>query len=180
MELVSTRFGSITIDENEFIEFPEGLIGFPVDKKFVLLRQRENSPVAWLHSVTNGALAFPVISLDALTVTFAECDIAAAAEAAGLNATLENLSVMLVFAAPGKNVAPTVNLVAPIIVDAVTRTGAQVIIDGTGLTASEPLAMWVAPPPAPNTEENTPVTSSEIRPKKGAPGAAPLAADDAA
>jgi flagellar assembly factor FliW len=179
MDLASTRFGTITIDEKDLIAFPEGLIGFPEDRKYLLLRQRDNSPIAWLQSATDPRLAFPVISLDALTVTFAEDDIAAAAIAAGLEARLENLSVMLVFAAPGKNVAPTVNLVAPIIVDSNSRTGAQVLIEGTGLSASEPLAMWIASPPAEDTQENTPVTSSEIRAKKGAPGAT-SASEDAA
>jgi flagellar assembly factor FliW len=180
MDLASTRFGNITIDEKDLIEFPEGLIGFPEDKRYVLLRQRDNSPIAWLHSATNGSLAFPVISLDALTVSFAERDIAAAAQAAGLNASLDQLSVMLVFAAPGKNLPATVNLVAPIIVAAESRTGAQVLIEGTGLSACEPLAMWLAAAPATEETESTPVTSSEIRPKANTAATAPESCEHAA
>jgi flagellar assembly factor FliW len=148
MNFHSDRFGDITIDPKDLIEFPNGLIGFPNERHFILLRQRGDSPVAWLHSATSSALAFPVVSLEGLTITFAESDILAAATEAGIGGALENMSVMLVFAAPGKGISPTVNLIAPVIVSAETRTGAQVLFEGTNLSACEPLAAWLRPPPA--------------------------------
>ena len=144
MNLKSERFGNLTIDPKDLIDFPAGLIGFPNENKFILIRQRESSPIAWLHSATNPGLAFPVISLEALSVEYGEDEIVAAAADAGVTAAVESLSVMLVFAAPGKDVPPTVNLVAPIVVDSETRTGAQILLEGTKLTACEPMSSWLS------------------------------------
>ncbi len=142
----SDRFGALTIDPKDLIEFPAGLIGFPNDNTFILLRQREGSPIAWLHSTTNPSLAFPVISLEALSVEYPEADILRAAEVSGISGSLDSFSVMLVFAAPGKDIPPTVNLVAPIVVNAETRSGAQILLEGTRLSACEPLSTWLAEP----------------------------------
>ena len=154
MNFHSERFGDITIEDNELLAFPNGLVGFPNEKEFVLLRQREGSSIAWLHSTTNAALAFPVISLDALSMEYKEADVLAAADAAGIGGTLDMMSVMLVFAAPGRGIPPTVNLVAPIIVSAETRTGAQVLVEGMRLSTCEPLSAWMRveekPAPAAN------------------------------
>ena len=152
MTLKSNHFGTMEIDEKDLIDFPTGMIGFSNETKFILIRQRENSPIAWLHSATNPGLAFPVISLEALAVEYGEDSMCEAASAAGIDSEPESWSIMLVFAAPGKDVPPTVNLVAPVIVDSNTRTGAQVLLEGTKYTACEPLSTWLASePPAQTT-----------------------------
>ncbi len=152
MNFKTTNFGTITIDEKDLIDFPAGMIGFANETKFLLIRQREGSPIAWLHSATNPALAFPVISLEALAVQYGEEAMMNAAIAAGIGNDPSTWSIMLVFAAPGTDVPPTVNLVAPIIVDSETRMGAQVLLDSTHLSACEPLSTWLASePPAQTT-----------------------------
>jgi flagellar assembly factor FliW len=157
MNLKSNHFGNIEIDEKDLIDFPAGMIGFSNENKFILIRQRENSPIAWLHSITNPALAFPVISLEALAVEYGEDAVTEAARAAGISGGPDSWSIMLVFAAPGRDVPPTVNLVAPVIVDSETRTGAQMLLEGTKYTACEPLSTWLASEPPAQTTARTPV-----------------------
>jgi flagellar assembly factor FliW len=155
MNFKSDHFGNMTIDEKDLIDFPAGMIGFSGETKFLLIRQRDNSPIAWLHSATNPALAFPVISLEALAVEYGEETMREAARAAGIDNEPESWSIMLVFAARGKDVPPTVNLVAPVIVDSETRTGAQVLLEGTKYTACEPLSAWLASDPPPQAAVRT-------------------------
>jgi len=155
MKFNSNHFGNMDIDEKDLIEFPTGMIGFANENKFLLIRQREGSPIAWLHSATNPGLAFPVISLEALAVEYGEEAMLAAAHNAGIESDPSQWSVMLVFAAPGKDVPPTVNLVAPIIVDSETRTGAQVLLEGTKFSACEPLSTWLASEPPHTTTART-------------------------
>ena len=163
MNFKSDNFGNIDIDEKDLIDFPAGMIGFSNENKFLLIRQRESSPIAWLQSATNPGLAFPVISLEALAVEYGEETMRDAALAAGIESEPETWSIMLVFAAPGRDVPPTVNLVAPIIVDSETRTGAQVLLDGTKYTACEPLSAWLASPP-PNQTTTRARRATEAQP----------------
>lgn len=58
MKLTTTRFGTIDIEEEQVIFMPSGMIGFPEEKRFVLLRHEEGSPFFWLQSVENDSLAF--------------------------------------------------------------------------------------------------------------------------
>jgi hypothetical protein len=62
------RFGTFEVDDKDPIHFPRGMIGFPSEKQFVLLRHRDDSAIGWLQSTTNPALAFPIVSIDALAV----------------------------------------------------------------------------------------------------------------
>ena len=51
-ETIKTKpFGEIEIDEQQIIEFPDGLLGFDYIKKFVLLdSDGEKSPFKWLQA----------------------------------------------------------------------------------------------------------------------------------
>ena len=57
----STRFGRVEIDESIIVTFDQGMIGFPDQHRYAVLKQREDSVFMWLHSVDDGSLAFPVV-----------------------------------------------------------------------------------------------------------------------
>jgi flagellar assembly factor FliW len=63
MRIQTDRFGTFEVDDKDPIHFPQGMIGFPSEKQFVLLRHRDDSAIGWLQSTTNPALAFPVVSI---------------------------------------------------------------------------------------------------------------------
>ncbi len=55
------RFGTIPVDEETIIVFPDGLLGFPASRRFVLLETAENGIFYWLQSLDDPSLAFVVI-----------------------------------------------------------------------------------------------------------------------
>ena len=60
MQIETTRFGLLPIDENQVITFPEGLPGFESHRRFTLVQHPGSdgrSPFQWLQSVDDGALA---------------------------------------------------------------------------------------------------------------------------
>lgn len=61
MQITTSRFGNVEINENDIIEFSDGLIGFSQFKKYVIIQQEENNPFVWLQSVENPELAFVII-----------------------------------------------------------------------------------------------------------------------
>ncbi|HEY3595767.1 MAG TPA: flagellar assembly protein FliW, partial [Polyangiaceae bacterium] len=114
MRIQSQRFGEFEIDPRDVIDFPEGLIGFVADRKFVLLRHRETSPIGWLQSISRPDFAVPVVSVDALALTDTSIISAARMDGPGDADGVPNYAVMAVLCAPPGQRA-TVNLLAPIV-----------------------------------------------------------------
>ncbi len=59
MQIETSRFGILDLDENTVIHFPWGIPGFEELKRFVLLDHREG-PLRWLQAVDDADIAFVV------------------------------------------------------------------------------------------------------------------------
>ncbi len=137
MRIDSGRFGTLDVDNQDVIYFPTGLIGFAGEHEFVLLRKTDTSPIGWLQSIHTKNLALPVVSIESLANEISVEEVGSAISRAQLDADIDECAVMAVLCVPGPNVEPTVNLLAPIIVNARTRTGSQVILEDTKFTTTE-------------------------------------------
>src|SRR5205814_5080993 len=60
MDIQSTRFGTLVVDDERVINFPNGLLGFPEHKRFALIQTGEENYFFWLQSVDEPNLAFVV------------------------------------------------------------------------------------------------------------------------
>jgi flagellar assembly factor FliW len=58
--LESPRFGTLTIEPDEVLEFPRGLIGLG-GRRYTLLDRNPGTGFQWLHSLDDPAIALPVI-----------------------------------------------------------------------------------------------------------------------
>jgi flagellar assembly factor FliW len=136
MHIETTRFGSLDLDETKIIHFPQGLIGFPEEKSFVMINHRGLDTLAWLQSTRSPAIALPVVSVQAFAPHYPDVSLEDAARRAGLDGSADDMCALVVLCATPQ--APvTVNLVAPIIVNAVSWTGVQTILEGTKFTTRE-------------------------------------------
>lgn len=134
MKIESQRFGTMDVAEDQLIRFADGMIGFPEEKEYVLLPHGQSESIGWLQSTENPALAFPVVSAHDVTANYIGLD--ALINAAGLGSNREDVAVMAVLSAP-QNGPATVNLVAPIVVNATTRNGAQILLDNSRFSTRE-------------------------------------------
>jgi flagellar assembly factor FliW len=73
MQVDTTRFGTIEIEERELITFPWGIPGFEHLKSFVLLEYK-NGPFQWLQSVEESSVAFVVCPPDFLGLVYTAPD----------------------------------------------------------------------------------------------------------
>jgi flagellar assembly factor FliW len=151
MRIETDRFGTFEVDDKDPIHFPQGMIGFPSEKQFVLLRHRDDSAIGWLQSTTNPALAFPVVSIDALAVAYPS--IAATPVVDRKDEQVDPHAVMAVLCASAGQPA-TVNLLAPIVVNVRSRKGAQILLEGTTFSTNEPFVL-----------RNLPVAASATQPQ---------------
>lgn len=62
MKINTTRFGTLTLEEEKIIDMPAGMLGFPDRRQFVILKHREDSPFFWYQSVDDPDLAFVITS----------------------------------------------------------------------------------------------------------------------
>ena len=133
MEFLSERFGKISYEEAEVIRFPQGLIGFPDMSRFFLYTQEEVAPLAWLHSLDDTNLAFLVV--DPFTF-FPEYEVRVKLPATlrrqmGESGDLRVLSIVTINAEFARS---TVNLLGPLVINARTRNGWQVILEDDDLS----------------------------------------------
>lgn len=131
MELTTKIFGTIVIDDEKIIEFPNGIVGFPDLKHFTLIHDEEKSSdsIHWLQSIEEPAFAMPV--MDPLYV---KPDYNPAVE----DELLKNIGelipeetlVLVTVTVPKEIEKMSVNLRGPIIINAAEKKATQVIIDG--------------------------------------------------
>lgn len=151
INIESQRFGTIELNEDELLAFPAGVIGFPTEQRFALVPHHGSGYIAWLQSVSTPGLAFPVVSAHAFGERYPDVPVLGAAQEAGLEGPEDALAVMVVLCALANQPA-TVNLLAPIVVNAATRRGAQVILEGTRFSTREFFALPEAARPPANGE----------------------------
>ncbi len=128
MKLVTSRFGELEIDESRVITFPDGILGFPQYRKYVLVDKDSRKPLKWLQSVENGELAFVIADPSQLvadyTVEVAPEDIAP------LELSSPEKAIVLCLVTIGKGGSSiTANLVGPIIINPDNMIARQVILN---------------------------------------------------
>lgn len=128
MIIESTRFGKLEVAEEQLLSFPYGIPGFPEEKSFVYMDLDAESPFSFLQSTTEVNLSFLLVDP---FVFFNNYEFVLEDEVAQeLDLSLDNLPrVYLIATVKGKLDDMTVNLLAPLVVNGVTRIGRQVILD---------------------------------------------------
>ncbi len=62
MQISTTRFGTLSVDVDDLIHFPHGVVGFEDCRHWVLLADPDNNAVGWLQSAERPATALAVVS----------------------------------------------------------------------------------------------------------------------
>jgi flagellar assembly factor FliW len=126
----------VEVPEENLIHFKSGIIGFTKESKFALIPHGQSTLIAWLQSAQTPGLAFPVVSAHGLVLDYPDVPLEPVAEKAGLGGTSDDFAVLAVLCATQLQPA-TVNLLAPLLINSVTRQGAQVFLEGSRFTTRE-------------------------------------------
>jgi len=137
MNVETRNFGTIEVNDEEILYFDEGLPGFPGDRRFVLLTEDEN-PICYLQSVDDGDIAFVVADLASIMPEYSP---QVAEEHLGSIGTCddEDLLVLNICTVGLAMEDSTVNLKAPIVINAVAKKGKQVICSNEEYLINAPL-----------------------------------------
>lgn len=58
MEIQTTRFGFLNVEEDRIMTFPRGLLGFPSHTRYAMIQAGEGNSFFWLQCVDDPNLAF--------------------------------------------------------------------------------------------------------------------------
>lgn len=62
MQIETTRFGCLEVESESLVLLPEGLAGFESLRHWGILREANSNSVGWLQSVSDPAVAIPVVT----------------------------------------------------------------------------------------------------------------------
>jgi flagellar assembly factor FliW len=128
ISIQTTRFGDLTVREDEIVVFPEGILGFAGQTRFVLFPNPTGGPLYWLQSAEDGSLAFivckPTLFKPDYKISVHPKDLE------GLELErLEDGEVFAIMVVPPDNPrGMTANLQGPLIVNAKRRLAKQVVL----------------------------------------------------
>ena len=129
MILKTRHFGELSVEEENIFRFEEGILGFPEDHRYIVVRNPEPElPFDWLQAVEHPELAF-VITDPFFFKDDYEFDIP---EAVQEKLDVWNPSDVLIYAItviPDDLRQATMNLRAPLVLNTQTKLGCQLVLD---------------------------------------------------
>lgn len=144
VQIASSRFGPLQAVDHEVVAIDGGLLGFPDASSFLRVPVADAEGWLWLQSISDPELAFLAITAFRF---FPDYDIEledADAEVLGLDDAADAEVLALVTVRhdddDGAISAVTANLLGPLVINARTNVGRQVVIADHHYSTREPLA----------------------------------------
>ena len=136
MEIETSRFGRLSLDDERVMTFPKGLLGFPEYTRYALIQTSEENYFFWLQCVDNPNLAFVVTDP---TTFFKDYTVPLKGDLQQ-DLQLDDVEHAQVFVICNKvEEWLTGNLLGPIVVNAANRLAQQVVLTEKKWTTRQPL-----------------------------------------
>jgi flagellar assembly factor FliW len=139
MHVHTTRFGSVAIQADDILLFPQGLFAFARHRHWVLLADADNDSVGWLQSINDPRIAMAVVSPRRFAPDYRVR--VGNKQLSPLQLVDSNRPFVLTLVSQHE-AKLTINLRAPVLVNLDRRLGAQVIVSD-----DQPLRCIVADAP---------------------------------
>ena len=138
MQLQTTRFGSVSVDPEHVMTFPQGLLGIGEGgaARFALLQSEDWGPFYWLQSADDPAIAFLVVD-PALFFKDYQVLIREETQADLDLADAKDGQIMVICNRAGDWL--TGNLLGPLVINTRTRLGQQIVLTEKKWTCRQPL-----------------------------------------
>jgi flagellar assembly factor FliW len=138
MLVKTSRFGEVTVEDSAIITFPEGIVGFPDIRGFVMFDGPEGTPFKWLQSTDRPELAFvicdPLLFKPDYRVSVNKEEL----KALSLEKT-EDAAICVILSIPTDPWKMTANLMGPVIFNAEQKFGKQLVLPGPEYTTKHPV-----------------------------------------
>ncbi|MFM9904738.1 MAG: flagellar assembly protein FliW [Pyrinomonadaceae bacterium] len=129
MQLISINEREYSFEDGEIIEFAEGLIGLPEMRRAVLIEMDEYQPFCWLASLENENTRFIVVDPQKIFEGYNPLE--------DLSPTEDRMLSIVKISSDWEKT--TINLRAPILINAEKKSGSQLILSNSDYQFSERL-----------------------------------------
>ena len=127
MMVETTRFGSISVGENDIVTFPEGMLGFSKIHQYVVVERGDDSLFLWLQAVKKPSVAFPLLEPQMFEVNY-KVELADEDRKVLDMEKATQAKIFSIITIPSDPTKMTANLKAPIVINLKARTAKQVIL----------------------------------------------------
>lgn len=138
MVIQTSRFGAVSLKEEDILTLADGLLGFTDLRKFVLLDDPNDEIFAWLQSCEAPAIAFPVLEPELFTENFKINLTKADLELLKLPSQ-EKARFFSIVTIPDDPTQMTANMKAPVVINVAARLARQCVLQDNGLAIREPI-----------------------------------------
>jgi flagellar assembly factor FliW len=123
----------VNVEDSAVISFPEGIVGFPGVRGFVIFDGPEGTPFKWLQSIDQPELAFvvcdPLLFKSDYRVSVNREELASLEME-----NTEDAVICVILSIPADPWKMTANLLGPVIFNAEKRLGKQLVLSGPEYT----------------------------------------------
>ena len=127
MVVETTRFGSITVAEEDVITFPEGMLGFSKINQYLLVERVDDALFLWLQALKKASVAFPLLEPQIFEHNY-RVELADDDRRQLELDDFRHAKVFAIVTIPSDPTKMTANLKAPIVVNLKKRLAKQVIL----------------------------------------------------
>jgi len=138
MLIQTSRFGPVNLQDEDILEFPEGILGFSDLRRFVLLDDPNDEIFAWLQSCELAQIAFPVLEPELFSQTYQLSLTKHDLESLGLKSS-ESVRSFSIITIPDDPTQMTANLKAPVVINVQKRVARQIVLQDNNLAIREPI-----------------------------------------
>lgn len=131
MQANTRLFGAIDIPDDKIIVLESGMIGFPDLQNFALIfdaEKEDGGKIKWLQSMDDPDISFPVMDPTVIKTDYNPTINDEILKPLG-ELTAENIFVLSTVTVPREIEKMSINLKAPIVINADTKKGAQIIVE---------------------------------------------------
>lgn len=136
MQIQTSKFGPVQIDDERIVNFPKGLVGFPDCRRFALIQTNDQGVFFWLQSLDYADLAF--IVCDPRTFV-ADYRIPIKSKELGLIGLSDPADAQVLVIVNKVDEMLTGNLQGPLVVSTRTLTATQLVLSDKRYTTRHPL-----------------------------------------
>lgn len=135
----ATRFGELIVAEDKIITFPNGVLGFPDAKRFIILDYEGDIPFKWFQAVDDPALAFLITDPHTIKpdyqLSLKVADLADLGEGDD-----SDMAVLVILTVPeGNPKGMTANLRGPLVANSKSMRGKQIVLQDERYSIKHPV-----------------------------------------
>jgi len=142
MDIQTSRFGMLSVEDDRIMTFPNGLLGFPDQSRYALIQTSDENYFFWLQSIEDPNLAFVITDP---SIFFRDYQVPLREELA-TELEVDDVQQVQMFVICNKVTEwLTGNLLGPLLINVKNRRGTQVVLTDKKWTTRQPLLRLLQP-----------------------------------